>query len=130
MPQPRPRRSVFRAVACALAVLGAVPIAMLQGAPQASADTTQFRGVNWARLGDNFNGGALVLQGLSSSDSYATVLAKANAIYTGFENNLGANTVRLPINTATVGTSWWNSYYRSDRRRYGEGFQGCPLFLV
>ena len=45
---------------------------------------------------------------LSSSDSCATVLAKANTIYTGFQNNLGANTVGLPINTYTVGTTGGN----------------------
>jgi hypothetical protein len=38
------------------------------------------------------------------------VRAKADAIYAGFQGNLGANTVRLPINTYTVGTAWWNSY--------------------
>jgi ricin-type beta-trefoil lectin protein/cellulase (glycosyl hydrolase family 5) len=28
----------------------------------------------------------------------------------GFRKNLGANTLRLPINPASVGTAWWNSY--------------------
>ena len=28
----------------------------------------------------------------------------------GFRENLGANTLRLPINPASVGTAWWNSY--------------------
>jgi hypothetical protein len=105
-----PGRRLAQAVACALAALGAASVVVLEGAAPAAADTTQFRGVNWARLGDNFHGGPLVLHGLSASDSYATVVAKANAIYTGFQNNLGANTVRLPINTYTVGTSWWNAY--------------------
>ncbi len=110
MVRSRSNRSLSRMLACALAALVAVPTVVLGGAAPAAADTSQFRGVNWARLGDNFHGGPLVLHGLSSSDSYATVVAKANAIYTGFQTNLGANTVRLPINTYTVGTSWWNAY--------------------
>ena len=28
----------------------------------------------------------------------------------GFKKNLGANTLRLPINPASVGTTWWKSY--------------------
>ena len=71
--------------------------------------TRQFRGMNWARLGDNFTTGTHVLDGLSSSDSYSTVKAKANAIYAGMAS-MGVNTVRLPINTQDVGTSWWNTY--------------------
>jgi hypothetical protein len=66
--------------------------------------------MNWAVLGDNFSRGPLVVDGLSSSDSYATVRAKANALYDDMESSLGVNTVRLPINTHTVGTSWWNAY--------------------
>ncbi|MCH7230564.1 RICIN domain-containing protein [Glycomyces sp. L485] len=85
-------------------------MAVLAGAAPASADTSQFRGLNWAVLGDNFSTGQLVIDGLSSSDSYTTVRAKADAVYDGFENHLGANTVRLPINTHTVGSSWWNAY--------------------
>lgn len=76
----------------------------------AAAATSQFRGMNWAVLGDNFVTGPLVLDGLSSSDSYTTVEAKANALYDDMESTLGINTVRLPVNTHTVGTDWWNSY--------------------
>ncbi|WP_246001368.1 ricin-type beta-trefoil lectin domain protein [Allorhizocola rhizosphaerae] len=90
-------------LACATTFLPAI-------AAPAAADTSQFMGVNWARLGDNFHGGTLILHGLNGSDSYATVRAKADAVYTGFQNNLGANTVRLPVNTYSVGTSWWNAY--------------------
>lgn len=110
MPSSRPKGRLARVLACALTALSVVPIGVLAGAAPALADTSQFMGVNWARLGDNFGGGALVLHGLHSSDSYTTVRAKADAVYTGFQNNLGANTIRLPINTATVGTSWWAAY--------------------
>ncbi|MFD0200391.1 MULTISPECIES: hypothetical protein [Saccharothrix] len=77
--------------------------------PQANAATSQFRGMNWAVLGDNFSTGALVVQGLSQSDSNATVRAKANALYDDMAATMGVNTVRLPINTHTVAnTTWWN----------------------
>ncbi|GAA4600907.1 hypothetical protein BJY16_003697 [Actinoplanes octamycinicus] len=81
----------------------------LPSAPAAAA-TTGFRGVNWADQRDNFVDDTLVLGGLSRSDSYATTQAKANAILTGFQNNLGANTVRMPVNHPTVAGSYWASY--------------------
>jgi hypothetical protein len=103
----RPLRLILLSVLSALAL---VPVAALASAQPASADTSQFRGVNWAVPGDNFVRGPLVLDGLTQSDSYATVQAKADAIYNGFESQLGVNTVRLPVNTHTVGSSWWNAY--------------------
>ncbi|SDD69804.1 ricin-type beta-trefoil lectin domain protein [Glycomyces harbinensis] len=104
------RRSLLRLVIGTLAALALVPLTVLAGAAPANADTGQFRGVNWAVLGDNFSTGPLVIQGLSSSDSYSTVRAKADALYDDMEAALGVNTIRLPINTHTVGTSWWNNY--------------------
>jgi hypothetical protein len=104
------RGRVVAALAGAAAAIAVIPIALFAHAPSASAATNQFQGLNWARLGDNYTGSPLVLAGLSGTDSYSTVLAKADAIYAGFQGNLGANTVRLPINTYTVGTTWWNSY--------------------
>ncbi|MDG4797097.1 ricin-type beta-trefoil lectin domain protein [Micromonospora sp. WMMD1082] len=108
-PTPR-RRSAWRLLVSLLSTLILVPVVAVSHATPASANTSQFRGMNWARLGDNFTTGTLVLDGLSSSDSYATVRAKANAIYTGMENHLGVNTVRLPVNTHTVSSSWWSAY--------------------
>jgi endoglucanase len=68
-------------------------------------------GVNWADGRDNFVDGWVIPSGLSASDTYTTVSSKANAILTGFQNNLpGVNTVRLPINPSTVLESWWASY--------------------
>jgi len=84
----------------------AVPVA----ASPAAAATSDFRGVNWADQRDNFVDDTLVLGGLSTSDSYATTQAKANGILAGFQNNLGANTVRMPVNYPTVSGSYWNSY--------------------
>jgi hypothetical protein len=105
-----PRGRVVSALAGAAAAITAIPLAMVTTAPSASAATNQFQGVNWARAGDNFYGGPLVLYGLSGSDNYTTVRAKADAVFSGFQRNLGANTVRLPINSYSVGTGWWNSY--------------------
>lgn len=93
-----------------LAVLILLPVMIVATSSPASAATSQFRGMNWAVLGDNFSTGQLVIDGLSSSDSYATVQAKANALYDDMESSLAVNTVRLPINTHTVGTTWWNNY--------------------
>jgi len=76
--------------------------------PAVPADS--LRGVNWACDGDNFSTSILVLSGLSSSDSYAAVSAKATAILSGIQANTGANTIRIPVNYPTVSTSWWNSY--------------------
>ncbi|WP_078348495.1 RICIN domain-containing protein [Mucilaginibacter pedocola] len=68
------------------------------------------KGINWAADGDNFADGILVLSGLSSADTYATVSSKASYVLTGVQNNTGANTVRLPVNYPTVSQTWWNSY--------------------
>ncbi|MFI6345425.1 glycoside hydrolase family 5 protein [Streptomyces sp. NPDC050560] len=81
-----------------------------QGTAPAVAATDGFRGVNWADERDNFVDGALVLGGLSTSDSYDTTRAKTDRIVTGLQDNLGANTVRMPVNYATVSGSYWNSY--------------------
>jgi hypothetical protein len=74
-------------------------------------DAASFHCVNWADPGDNFQAGVLQPSGLSSSDSYATVLAKANAILSGFQTALSANSIRIPINEPTVSNaSWWAAY--------------------
>ncbi|MFC6018337.1 glycoside hydrolase family 5 protein [Plantactinospora solaniradicis] len=88
----------------------------------AHAATNQFRGMNWAVLGDNFSTGPLVVQGLSQSDSNATVRAKANALYDDMAA-VGVNTVRLPINTHTVGTTWWNNYRGAIDAATARGFK-------
>jgi hypothetical protein len=67
----------LRRLLCVLTTVVLASVGVLVGASPASADTSQFRGMNWARTGDNFTTGTLVLDGLSGSDSYATVRAKA-----------------------------------------------------
>lgn len=64
-----------------------------------------------------------VLAGLNQSDSYATVRAKADAVYHGFASRLGVNTVRLPVNTHTVGSSWWNAYRGTIDAAAAKGFK-------
>ncbi|WP_250032166.1 hypothetical protein [Paractinoplanes maris] len=61
---------VVAALAGAVAALAAIPLAVVASAPGASAATSQFQGVNWARAGDNFTGEPLVLYGLNAGDSY------------------------------------------------------------
>lgn len=106
----RERRSLRLILVSMLAALVLLPITAVSFSAPAAAATSQFRGMNWAMLGDNFTTGNLVLDGLSSSDSYDTVRAKSNALYDDMQSTLGINTVRLPINTHTVGSSWWNAY--------------------
>src|SRR5438270_8790453 len=74
----------------------------------AYAATNQFHGVNWADPNDNFITSPNIPVGLSTSDNYSTTYAKATAILKGFQA-LGANTVRMGINTWTTSSSWWSS---------------------
>ncbi len=96
-------------------------------AATALAGTSQFRGVNWARLGDNFDTGPLVPQGLSLSDDYQTVAAKTGDMLTAFQS-IGANTIRLPLNPASVNTDtsvgpdWWDSYTAAIDTATAKGF--------
>jgi hypothetical protein len=105
-----------RVLAATLSALVAVPLAALSYASATAAEpaplaANDFRGANWAMPGDNFVDGPVVPEGLSESDSYDTVKAKAAAVYEGFESTAGANTVRLPINTYSVpGTPWGDAY--------------------
>jgi hypothetical protein len=106
------RRALAWAVAAA--TLAAAPLlAVVAGASPASAATatfnpSQFHGVTWSRLGDNFTADPLVLQGLSASDDYNTTRSKADAMFASFASTLGADTVRIPINPATAsGTSYY-----------------------
>ena len=73
------------------------------------AITNQFRGVNWADKRDNFVSGVLVLSGMSLSDTYESAHATADRIMSQFQEVLGINSVRLPVNEPTVLT-FLNSY--------------------
>jgi hypothetical protein len=95
------------ATACLMAASWAV---IGQPATPALAATNQFKGVNWADTRDNYNTGWVIPDGLSASDSYSQVYSVADSTIKGFESNLGANTVRLPINEPSVSQSWWGAY--------------------
>src|SRR3954469_25757705 len=101
-------RATFVAVAIA-AVTGTT----LAGSPASAApstNTSQFKGVNWADPRDNYADDPVGLSGLSLSDTYAQTYTKATRVIAAFRANLGANTVRLPINPYTVNGSYWKSY--------------------
>jgi hypothetical protein len=126
---PASIRSLRRAATGLLAALITVPISTLSGASPAAAqdpalNAGQFQGVNWAMPGDNFSYDAVVPEGLTESDSYETVKAKANAILSGFQSTLGANTVRLPINSHSVpGTTWGDKYVGAIDAATAKGFK-------
>ncbi|MFV2084573.1 RICIN domain-containing protein [Micromonospora sp. LOL_021] len=113
------RRLSITLVAVVTAMVGTAVVT----SSSATAATSQFRGMNWAVLGDNFSTGPLVVHGLSMSDSNATVRAKANAIYDDMAATMGVNTVRLPINTHTVGTAWWEAYRGAIDAATARGFK-------
>src|SRR3954470_14085833 len=115
----RPVPSALAALLIAAAMLG-FPVVTTT---PAYAATNDFRGVNWADERDNFVNDVLVLGGLSTSDSYATTQAKADRILSGFQTNLGANTVRLPVNYSTVSGSYWNSYTGAIDTAVGKGMK-------
>jgi endoglucanase len=75
-----------------------------------SLSTSNFDGVNWADARDNYVDGWLLPGGLTSSMTYAQCQTYGGKIIDGFIVNMGANTVRMPINPQTVLESWWNSY--------------------
>lgn len=132
-PRARSVRHALVAVSAALLIapLGLLPVATPAVASQPSpsiTNTSQFTGVNWARIGDNFSTGPLVPQGLDIADSYQTVWTKSQAMLTAFQH-IGANTVRLPINPATVNTTtaigpdWWDSYKAAINAATARGFK-------
>ena len=78
------------------------------------ADTSSFRCVNWSDPGDNYQTGNIQPTGLSATtDTYATALATANAILSGFQTVLKANSIRVGINEPTVSGTWWTTGYKA-----------------
>lgn len=110
-------------IALVTAMTAMVGVVVTVTSSPVTAATAQFRGMNWAVLGDNFSTSPLVVQGLSSSDSNATVRAKANALYDDLASTMGVDTVRLPINTHTVGTAWWEAYRGAIDAATARGFK-------
>lgn len=95
------------------------------GGTGGGAPAQSFHGVNWAAPGDNYASGPVVPSGLSTSDSYATVYSTAMRVVAGFRKNLDANTLRLPVNPASVGdaSAWWKSYRGAIDAATASGFR-------
>jgi len=98
------------ALGAAVLMAGAAPVPALAAPSTGPAGTSEFRGVNWADPRDNYADDEVVPSGLSTADDYHTTYAKASDVILEFRNEVGANTVRLPINPSSVGTEWWESY--------------------
>ena len=81
--------------------LGVLGLAFLLCA-NSFAVTSQFRGVNWADKRDNFVSDVLVLSGLSLSDNHESAYAIADRIVGQFQEVLGTNSVRMPVNEPTI----------------------------
>ncbi|MBO0868038.1 MAG: ricin-type beta-trefoil lectin domain protein [Micromonosporaceae bacterium] len=96
--------------AAVLLLLSPSAVAHAATQPQSHGHTADFRGVNWADPRDNYAVDAVVPSGLATTDDYGTVYRIATGMVLGFRQNLGADTLRLPINPASVGTAWWQSY--------------------
>lgn len=91
------------------AILMVFILVALRGNVVAQVNTNQFKGVNWADPRDNFQTGVIYISGLSSTDTYASASIVADRVVGQFVSKLGSNSVRLPINEATVST-YWNTY--------------------
>lgn len=116
------RSTLVRAV-ISFTVAASTTLTVFQMASPASAATNQFKGVNWADARDNYNSGWVIPTGLASNQSYSTVYSVANNYITAFKNNLGANTVRLPINPPSVSQAWWASYQGAIDAALNDGFK-------
>ncbi|WP_165346887.1 glycoside hydrolase family 5 protein [Gottfriedia acidiceleris] len=66
------------------------------------------RGVNWADERDNFVDGVIYVSGLTKNDTYDSAKVVGRQIIGQMFDKTGANTVRLPINEATVANYWSN----------------------
>ncbi|GAA0943538.1 hypothetical protein GCM10009554_36850 [Kribbella koreensis] len=119
----KPAAWLHAAAALAL-VTGVVTTVPAAASPAPSpANTREYRGVNWADPRDNYASDEVVPSGLSTADDYATTYRKATGIVREFRAELKANTIRLPINPSSVGTSWWRSYQAAIDASTGNGFK-------
>ena len=103
-------RAITVGVGVAALLLGSAAAANANGYGRPAGGTSDFKGVNWADPRDNYASDAVVPSGLAVTDSYRTVYRTTQRMVRGFRENLGANTLRLPINPSSVGTTWWKSY--------------------
>lgn len=105
------RKLTVRRICMLLLILAVlIPSLWLENLPKASAATSVFRGVNWADGRDNYVNGWVIPSGLTASETYSSASTIADRVISGFQTNLGANTVRMPINEPSVLESWWGVY--------------------
>ncbi len=79
-----------------------------------ASNTGDWHCVNWSDPGDNYQTGNIQPTGLSATtDTYDTALATANAILSGFQTVLKANSIRVGINEPTVSGTWWTTGYKA-----------------
>ncbi len=83
--------------------------AMVISAVSSFAETSQFRGVNWADKRDNFVSEVLVLSGMSLSDNYQSASVVADRVIGQFQELFGTNSVRIPVNEPTI-LKFWDTY--------------------
>ena len=106
-------RRTGRALLAALLAVTGTAVGTAVGAVTAQepalADTTRFRGVNWADQRDNFVDGVLYVSGLSAADTYASAATVGDRVVGRLYALTGADTVRMPINEPTV-AGYWNTY--------------------
>jgi hypothetical protein len=97
------------------------------GPAQPDTVPTSIRGVNWpaddvAVSGGNYQSGPVVISGLSTSDTPAEAESAAETITSGLYADTGGNTVRIPINEATVSSStYWPVYEAAINGMRAEG---------
>jgi len=84
--------------------------------------TSNFKGVNWADHRDNFVDTWLILSGLDVTDDEEAVSSKTETVLAAFEAN-GINTVRLPVNPATVLQNWWPKHSLVISKSAAKGFK-------
>ena len=117
------RNAVGIALAAALLMSGAAPLPAVAAPSTGPTGTSEFRGVNWADPRDNYADDEVVPSGLSTGDDYRTTYAKASDVVLEFRHEVGANTVRLPVNPSSVGTEWWESYQGAIDAAVRHGFK-------
>lgn len=78
-------------------------------AGRTAAFSVSIRGLNWADTRDNFQKGVIYLSGLGPSDTYASAATVADKIVGQMYALTGGNTVRMPVNEATV-SDYWGTY--------------------
>ena len=87
-------------------MLKVVITALLVMCASTFAETNQFRGVNWADQRDNFVSDKLVLTGMSKTETYESASIIADKVISQFQELLGTNSVRVPVNEPTILEGW------------------------